>query len=86
MDLIPKFEPVKVRDDNELLSSCKFSLINFPSIGVYRIKEPSSGNGSILRSLNEISRGSLVLRNSRYRIWMGAIIAATRSAINRKGR
>lgn len=45
--LIPKSEPVKVRDDNELLSSCKFSLINFPSMwGLQDIKEPSSGNGS----------------------------------------
>ena len=30
--LIPKSEPVTVRDDHAMLAMCKFSLINFPSI------------------------------------------------------
>ena len=45
--LIPKSEPVTVRGDNQFLSECGFSLINFPSMwGDMDIKVPSSSGGS----------------------------------------
>ena len=49
--LIPKLEPVTVRDDNQLLSCCRFSLINFPNMwgddDVWQSNSPD-GNSSTL--------------------------------------